>query len=442
MKRDNHPWNELIRETLDTPPGLSGVEERLNRRLRKRQRTLYSALTTALFALTFVTLVNTNTALANTLAQWPVIGDLTRLVRFTEGDRGIQSAIENRYLQELALSDEDEGLTLDLPYVIADEHSLVLIFQLPEAFLREEKGWIFPNTVTLTHPDTHEKIEGYAYSSGSLTPQGLLEEDGLFRLRLRFADRPTPQSFDLTLELAVKDNPGYPEESLKKQYRFDYQLSLSTFLPPVTHVLNQELTLLDQKVLLESLTTYPTGTEVTFRFPDSNTAWIKDLELSLDGANAPGGISAFGSLDGSSLTYFLESDYFSDKPQTLKITAFSALPKTENQILVDLGQRTLTPEILDTYLLNVTEEEDAWILEFRTFTDQSFSLFHHEVTTLSKEAVPVKSTSISNTMENGVPVMLTRMVLEKTESRQLILPRHSGPARALPTPLEILIPRN
>ncbi|MBR0576089.1 DUF4179 domain-containing protein [Proteiniclasticum sp. BAD-10] len=442
MKSDNHPWNDLVQEVQDTPPGLLGVEERLSRRLRKRRRTLYSALTTALFALTFVTLVNTNTAFANTLAKWPVIGDLTRLVRFTQEDRGIQSAIENQYLQELALSHEDGGLTLDLPYVIADEHSLVLIFQLPEAFLREEKGWIFPNNVTLTHPDTKEKIEGYAYSSSSLTPQGLLEDDGLFLLRLRFADRPTPQNFDLTLELAIKENPGYPEETLKKQYRFDYELSLPTFLAPVTHVLNQELTLLDQQVILESLTTYPTGTEITFRFPDTNTAWIKDLELSLDGANAPGGISAFGSLDGSSLTYFLESDYFSDKPQTLKITALTTLPKTEKQVLVDLERRTLTPEIPDTYLLNVTEEEDAWILEFRTFTDQSFSLFYHEVTTLTKEEVPVKSTSISSTLENGVPVMLTRMVLEKTESHELLLPRHSGPARALPTPLEILIPRN
>ena len=134
MKDNNDQLENILIGSFKYPNELTGAEMRFEKRLLKEKRkkkALACSVSAIAVSLLFVIMINTNVAFANAIAELPVIGQLAEYVKF---DKSLSKAIENKYLQEVYLVswDNKNNIRLLLPYVIADDKKLILLFQLPE----------------------------------------------------------------------------------------------------------------------------------------------------------------------------------------------------------------------------------------------------------------------------------------------------------------------
>ncbi|NLB33652.1 MAG: DUF4179 domain-containing protein, partial [Tissierellia bacterium] len=60
---------------------------------------------------------------------------------------------------------------------------------------------------------------------------------------------------------------------------YSFHIELEDFVEPKIYEINEEHTVLGQKIIVEDMKVYPTGTEVNFSFNSENSAIIKGLEL-------------------------------------------------------------------------------------------------------------------------------------------------------------------
>ena len=291
-------WQDFLQESKEYPQALAEVERKLQQRIKKEKRTknsFFASFSAAAVALLFIFLVNTSPAFAHTIANIPVLAQLAEYVKF---DKTLTLALENEYVQEVNLTAWDGDYQLNLPYVLADEKSLILFFQLPEDFPQAKNEWLMISLQELRDADTGKKIEGYSVSSGSIKlDERQKESPGFHMVTLRFGETASlPQNIELDVDIkgeiigAISSEPvqvgSKPEKPDTKPpfYHigtFNFNLQLKEFAKPIHYEFNEEYSIMGQKIILQKMSIYPTGTEVHFTFPEENTAWIKGLELAV-----------------------------------------------------------------------------------------------------------------------------------------------------------------
>jgi hypothetical protein len=400
MIDNNDKWNDLIDNSFKYPEELYSVEKRFEMRIikmKKRRRIFIGSLSTVAASLLFVLLVNTSTAFANVVAELPLISNIAELVKF---DKSLKKAIENEYVQEVNLVSWDGSNRLLLPYVIADEKNLVLFFQLPEEFNQESNQWsnIFLNNIK--DGVTGEKIEGYNYTTSGLSSEARDLNHGFIMQEYHFLEGKLPKSIDIEVDVEIEtimkseesmhlsnSNEVIAREPiLEKIATYNFHIELDEFQQPKIYNINKTYTILGQKIVVESMLVYPTGTEVNFSFLDENTAWIKGLELEViqDGISVYKGNDGFGSIndiENKKMSVFIESNYF-DKPkkQELLIKAVRLLDKDEEYITVDIDNKTITPQIAGTEVKQVIKNSGTATLIFSTeiVDDDNHGMFDQE----------------------------------------------------------------
>ena len=87
----------------------------------------------------------------------------------------------NTYKINLVSWDNKNNIRLLLPYVIADEKKLILFFQLPEEFEQQPNQWINIFLKEMKNSVTGEKVDGYGYSSSSLSKENRDENFGFIK---------------------------------------------------------------------------------------------------------------------------------------------------------------------------------------------------------------------------------------------------------------------
>lgn len=452
-------WQAFLDEASVEPEGLDSVEKRLEKRMRqgKRKRgAFYSSLTTAAAAILLILLVNTNAAFAHTFSTIPVIGQLIDYIKF---DKSLSQAIENEYVQEVALTAWDGDKQLSLPYVLADEKNLVLFFQLPEDFELASNEWAQISLKEMRDGSTGEKVEGFGYSTASLSQEGKEQNHGFMMMRFNFAEGELPQSiaFDVQLEIEILpyEEKAVPvgefeedihERNVKGVGTFNFQVVFQEFAKPIVYEFHESFSILGQSLTLKEMKVFPTGTEVTFDFAKENTAWVKGLdlaveekgEISLKGSN---GISAMYDEDYAGMRVFIESDYFAKpKEQQLLIRGLRLLDKDKKFITVDMENKTITPAIEGMEFKEVIKGKGKANLIFviEVMEDESFGAFNFEYKDEEGNAYMLKSEGTSSPRDSR---METRITVEYPESGKIILQRELTPKIRLEEPLRIDLPQ-
>ncbi|TWH56839.1 uncharacterized protein DUF4179 [Desulfitobacterium sp. LBE] len=455
-------WEALLAEAHAEPEGLDFVEERLenriglNKRKKRRKRAIYSSLSTVAAALVFVFLVNTNGAFAQTLSRLPVIGQLIEYIQF---DKSLSRAIENEYIQEVDLTAWDGDKGLGLPYVLADAKNLVLFFQLPDDFELAADEWAHIYLKEMREGRTGEKLEGFAYTTSSLSPEGREENHGFIMQRYHFSEGELPEqiSFDVLLELEnlpreKSEAPvgEFAEDAYEHQMQeigsFTFEVKFNEFAEPIVSEFHEQLSIRGQSITLEEMRVYPTGTEVSFAFADENTSWVKGLDLTVaeEGESVlrgSQGISAIYKEDYSGMTVFIESDYF-DKPkeQELWIRGLRLLDKEEEFITVDLEKKTITPAIEGMELKEVIKGEEKANLVFATkvMGEEAFGAFAFDYQDEQGNTYSLKNMGTSSSQNSW---METHITVDYPESGRIILQRVSSPLLILEEPIRIPLPQ-
>lgn len=458
MKDVKQSFNNFLEESRKYPEGLSDVEYRLEKRIasgHKKRNAVFSSLSAAAIFCLFVILVNTNTTFASSVSELPLVGTLAEFVKF---DKSLSNAIENDYVQEVNLTAWDGQEQLSLPYVIADEKNLVLFFQLPQDFELKPNQWAQIDLEEMTDTATGEKIEdGFSYCSSSLSAEDKDQNHGFLQQTYQFVEGDLPQSIQIKMNLEIEEESvGSQEVSLedsafeddpkpimKKVGTFTFQIDFNEFAKPIVYEFHKKYTVKNQQITLEEMKVYPTGTEISFTFPDENSAWIKGLDLAIEQngkiiLEGRDGISATGGDKNKSI--FIESNYF-DKPkeQKLLIQGIRLLDKDEEYITVDLNSKTISPAISGMKLKEVTKKNGKAALVFETklpSDDGSFGLlsFEYQDTAGNTYELNHEGTSGSGFL------METRVTVEDPADGKLIFRRDLTPMQPLEDPIRISLP--
>lgn len=386
---------EVMLEQLRTPvPALETTLERA-REKRKRQLTRMilrpAAALAACFAL-FVLLVNFCAPVAYACARIPVLRELAAAVTFS---RSLTDAVQNEYVQTMALSRTENGVTAEISYLIVDQKQVNVFYRLDSN--DHEKLYADPEVLS---------ADGSRPESCSYHSTGFDAENGELRcLSIDFVDNDVPDR--LTIRLSVypnitreeaapvdstnqifDDDPYDPPDYLAEfefPLEFDPKFTASGKVFPV----NRTVTLEGQAITITEIQVYPTHMRVDIAEAPDNTAWLKGLEFYVETdwgmqfEAASSGIISTGSEDSPSMvSYRADSSYFYEAEHLkLVITGAQWLRKDMETTYLNLVTGEHGPLPQGTAFESAQRTGKDWIVTFRSDTlegDTMYQLFGHE----------------------------------------------------------------
>ena len=149
----------------ELPPALDGAVARARARARRRRlwrRISAPAGSVAAVFAAFVLLVNLSTPFALACGKVPVLKELAAAVAFSPS---LKAAVENDYVQYIGQSATDNGITVHLEYLMADQGGLMLFLSVSGP----EEATFFMPRATFTTPDG-ERLEGCSVLMDSVAP--------------------------------------------------------------------------------------------------------------------------------------------------------------------------------------------------------------------------------------------------------------------------------
>ena len=152
----------------ELPPALEGAVARARARARRRRlwrRISAPAGSAAAVFAAFVLLVNLSTPFALACGRVPVLKELAAAVAFSPS---LKAAVENDYVQYIGQSATDNGITVHLEYLMADQGGLTLFLSITGP----EEATSFMPRATFTTPNG-ERLENCSVQMDRVTPGAL-----------------------------------------------------------------------------------------------------------------------------------------------------------------------------------------------------------------------------------------------------------------------------
>lgn len=449
---DNERFEEYqsaLDEVKAYPKELNTITDRLQNRIhqRKIKNLRITISSTITLFLIFVLIVNTPTAMAEAILQIPVIGSLAELVDF---DKGLQNAVNNDYVKEVNLIEEDNGYTLGIPYVIADSKRLVLFCQLPDNEIGQH---LYFDITKIEDAVTGDIIEE---SSRAFVPYGISnqkENKGLSYISIRSATLPFAENLKIYVTLkkevfssAQKENSNpqsdmfepSPSNDVETLGSYIFELHLDDFKTPKVTTLNKEIEVMGQTIRINSVTEYPTGTEISVYIPDTNDSIINGIEMIAldtngDDWGSPAEVISSGPNENNEILFYLEGDYFSSATlDKIQINGIRLIKKTEAEITIDLQNMTITPELSDIRILTIEHSGEKAYITYESDTD-SLGIFKHEYKDTKGNIYNFPSESMATS--DGKSTHYIAVVWPK--DNKVILTRESSPMVALDEPVVV-----
>lgn len=446
-------YKDSVEEAGIYPEELNTMEVRLKKRIRHRKMKICIRgveLTTVLFVL-FILAVNTSTVMAEAIFKIPVLGTLAEYVSF---DKGLQNAIKNEYAQEVDLTGENNGYTLGLPYVIADSRRLVVFFQIPENAIGQERASFYINIDKIVDATTGKEFDEYTSQNSGYTTSEKDGGSGLLYNSIRSVDKAIPQDLKIYVTLnrdILSNNDNIATTPSKDRFDFStdtkpeklgiyvFDLHLKDYPKPKNIILNQEIKVMDQTIRINSITQYPTGTEVNIYIPDSNQYIINGLNLKAidtkgNEMDNSGGVISMGPDSNNESIYYLASDYFSSASlDRIQIRGIRLIKKSEAVITIDMQKKTMTPEISGLRIKSIDQDGEMANLIFEMDSSDCFTLFAREYLDTAGNKNEIGYEGISSEDEKAE----IYFSVVWPEDNKVILTRSMSPMIELEKPVEI-----
>lgn len=310
----------------------------------------------------------------------------------------------------------------------------------------------------MKNSDTGEKVEGYGYSTSGLSLEGREENFGFIMQDYHFTEGKLPKSIDIEVEVKIENILGEGEaivsedpyniesnSTFETAGSFNYHIELNDFVEPIIYDINETHIIMGQQLIVKDMKVYPTGTEVSFYFPDKNSNFIKGLELEVVQDDNKilevngNGFSATYDTENTWMSVFIESNYF-DKPkkQQLLINGVRLLDKNEEYINVDINSKTITPNIEGMNLKQVINRGGTATLVFSTKikSDDNFGMFNHEYKDSDGNVYRFDSEETSS-YDNQMETIIT---VKNPQNGKIVLQRSLTPKIFLEKPIRIELP--
>jgi len=452
-------YKESMKEAEIYPEALGQIGSRLNRRIHnKKKKTFLAGLSSvaAVFVL-FVFIVNSKTALANSIFHIPVIGSLAKYVCF---DKGLQNAVKNEYTQEVNLTDANNGYTLSLPYVIPDSKRLVVFFQIPDKAIHSEDDLIHINIDKIVNSVTGIKLENYSSDRFIYPGSELKKNDGLFYIGIRSSEMSIPQDIKIYVtmsrESTIHDSKiqedheidqfgATPNTQTEVLGAFEFNLHLKDFPEPKVTSIDKNIVVKGQTIHINSVVEHPTGTEISVDIPGNNDSIINGINFKAIDTNGnewghSGGVVSSGPDRIGRMIYYLEGNYYGlAKLDKIQLTGIRLFKKSEAEITIDLAKMTMTPEISETRIKSISKVGDKANITLQTIATSCFGLFNPDYMDTKGNKYHFDSEGYGTTQDAKKIENFYTVVWPK--DNKVILTRSTSPMLNLENPVEIELMR-
>ena len=327
-------YNEWLAELEQTVPALDGTLIRAQKRRRRKKIILGPILSMAAVFALFVVAVNSSVKVAYACSQIPILKELAEAVTFS---RSLTDAVENEYVQPMNLTQEEDGVTVSVEYLIVDQKQVNVFFRIAS---EEEKEYNVSPTV-LTRD---KKSAGCAY--------GMKNHDAkngeLRSMTIDFLDEDVPDGLVVKFDVS--------ERGAGRVGVFEFLLEFDPQFTAVGKVyeINKNVLLDGNEIIIRRMEVYPTHLRVNIEETTENKDKLKGLEFyiktdwGMKFETVSNGIVAHGSVDTPEITsYRADSTYFYEADHLeIVITGADWLDKSRELVYVNLltGETKGLPE--------------------------------------------------------------------------------------------------
>lgn len=350
-------FDNFIEEANNYPNELDNLENRLQMKVesnRKRSIIQYFSLSAAACILVFVLLVNVNTAFAKVVSNIPILSEIADFVKL---DKGLSTAIENNYIQKLDIVATNGNKRLKLPYVLADEKNIIMFFSMEDIKNEKEGEFSHVSITKLTNLDNKKQIDEY-FAEGGGTSLDPTNNNTLLVSKLRLADDIMPRNF--IAETTFDDGKG-------NTYTFEFEIHLKEFAKAKVHEVNKIYEFLDEKIIIEKMIEYPTGTQIIMSYPKENTGFITNLDMSIkEDGKVIGTSNSTLFVEENKQIHYIPANYFSNVKQSLVISGGAIIPKDKLKVTLDVNEHKISPNIEGLKLVSIVKKGELCDITLET----------------------------------------------------------------------------
>jgi len=309
---------------------------------KKRKRTpsiKWASIAAAVFIFTFITFIRVSPAFASYVSSFPGMEKMVELIRF---NKGLMSAVENDFAQEVGVSDEHNGIKITIDSAIVDQKKLKLFYTVHN---KADDAKIEVGLPKLTSGNLNLN-ENASFSSGHIEEVLPKKKSSDWSIEYDFAEPMNYEEF--LLEMTVKskqDNSKSEENTFKFSFLLDQELVAEKM--KVIDI-NQIVTIQDQKMTFRKIEIRPLSASLHVQYDKGNTMELfafEDLKL-VDEKGERWSIYHNG-LVGREISetediIYLESSYF-NQPQELylEFSEVRAMKKSDLEVIVDPETNTV-----------------------------------------------------------------------------------------------------
>jgi hypothetical protein len=339
--------DDLLEEAIK-----QGFQRAKNTQVERRRRLyvkrgIWSIIVAAILFITLVTSIRVSPAMANAVASIP---GMEKFVDFIRDDKGLASAIENEYYQELNISTEKDGVTLKLDGVLADEQEMVIFYTIKGA----EKNERFE----LGLPDITDSRGRDVMMTGGAEPGAdydVIGSEQTAKVNIRFKDDIPINEYEFIFKATAK--------STQRSIGFNIPFVVDKVKMPTTrYPLNETILIEGQKIIIQQIEISPLKVAIHVSEDPENTKKIfgfEDLRLVDEKGETwtsiNNGITSSGALDDEVNIYYLQSNYFEEpKALYLQFSKLMAMDKDEAFLLIDTDNEKILQQPEDKRFSNLT----------------------------------------------------------------------------------------
>lgn len=374
-------YNALQAQLEQSVPAENGSLIRAKNRLRRRNRRIYrSAASVCTVFVLFVVLVNFCAPVAYACSKVPGLRELAEAVTFS---RSLTDAVNNEYVQPIALKQEQNGITATVEHLIVDQKQVNVFFRLTgEGYemLEAEPEFRLENGEYIGScsygPNDHDVPVGQLQS---VTLELMREGDlpRTLRLKLNVFERSSFHTAPPEPVVDAKDSMfqdhDYEEPDWLAQFEFLIEYDPTLTAKAKIYPIHQTVELEGKQVTLDHMEVYPTHLRLVVKddHPE-NEAWLQRLYFHIESdwgmkfEVERNGTVAFGNVNDRVFTYRADSTYFY-KANHLRvvITAAEWLNKDMETVYVNLvtGETGKLPE--DVTFMGAEKREGGWLVSFK-----------------------------------------------------------------------------
>lgn len=313
----------------------SDIDDYIRSGIRKGKKTTrppfwrIGMVAASILLIIFLTTIRVSPAFANYVSTIP---GMERIVELIRHNKGIMSAVENDYLQEVGITREEDGVSLTIDAIIVDETQMLVFYTIESD---SNLSSINLSNIKLHSQSGKELGEyGMSYGSHSEVRKG---EKVSGELKVTYPDGMiVPEKF--SLETGISMN----EIEMINGLDFPIEVDMDKFSAITKEfAIDKSVEAGGQSIYFEKMEIHPTRIALFLEYDKSNTHEIFRFDdIALEDEKGNQWISdGSSSTDDNKIVMYFESNYFSEPQQLdLVFSSFTALPKNELEVVVDLKE--------------------------------------------------------------------------------------------------------